>query len=66
MGQLVLKRKVGEQIVIGADVIVTILGIDEMLVGGRISRQVKIGIDAPDDVPIYRGELAEVRSDASD
>ncbi len=46
---LALSRKVGEAIVIGNDIEVTILEIK--------GEQVKIGISAPKSVPVYRKEL---------
>lgn len=46
---LILTRKVGETLKIGDDVSVTVLGIK----GG----QVRIGIAAPNDVPIHRQEI---------
>lgn len=46
---LVLSRRVGESIVIGDDVTVTVLE-----VRGEI---VRIGIDAPRSVAVYRAEL---------
>ncbi|GIQ69971.1 hypothetical protein XYCOK13_27950 [Xylanibacillus composti] len=46
---LVLKRKVGETIVIGEGIEVQVLGIE--------GESVKIGIDAPKDVQILRKEL---------
>lgn len=49
---LVLTRKVGEQIRIGADVTVTVTEVDR--------GKVKIGISAPKSTPIYRAELAPV------
>lgn len=47
---LVLSRKPGEQVVIGSGITVTVLDV----VGGRI----RLGVEAPDDVRILRGELA--------
>jgi carbon storage regulator len=47
---LVLSRKPGEEVVIGDGITVTVLEV----VGGRI----RLGIDAPDNVRILRGELA--------
>jgi len=46
---LVLSRKIGQRIVIGEDIVLTILDIR----GG----QVRLGIDAPRSQPIYREEL---------
>lgn len=46
---LVLTRKPGEQIVIGGNVVITVLKIGP----GRV----KLGIKAPDDVDITRTEL---------
>lgn len=46
---LVLSRKSGQQIVIGNDVVVSILGI----AGNRV----RIGIEAPESVHIVRSEL---------
>lgn len=48
---LVLSRKLGESIHVGLNIVVTILEIQ----GNRV----KIGIDAPHDCRILRGELAE-------
>jgi carbon storage regulator len=48
---LVLTRKAGESIVVGGDVVVTVLEIK----GG----QVRLGVDAPRDVSIHRSEVHE-------
>jgi carbon storage regulator len=51
---LILSRKPGESIVIDGRIIVTILRGDR--------DEVKVGVDAPPDVPVFRQELyAEVR-----
>ena len=46
---LVLSRKPGEKLVIGSGIVVTVLGVR--------GNQVKVGIQAPDDVVILRSEL---------
>jgi carbon storage regulator len=46
---LVLSRKVGERILIGKDIVVTVTRIG--------SKNVKIGVEAPDQVNIVREEL---------
>ena len=48
---LVISRKINEKIKIGEDIEITIISIDK--------NQVKIGIEAPKDVPILRAELIE-------
>jgi carbon storage regulator len=48
---LILTRRIGETIKIGDSVTVTIMGIS--------GQQVRIGIDAPRDVPVHREEIAE-------
>jgi carbon storage regulator len=47
---LVLSRKSGEKVVIGEGIAITVLKVD----GGRI----RLGIQAPDHIPVLRGELA--------
>ncbi|MEO6809788.1 MAG: carbon storage regulator [Isosphaeraceae bacterium] len=46
---LVLSRKLGEKFVINGDIVVTVVRIDR--------HQIRIGIEAPGHVPIYREEL---------
>lgn len=46
---LILTRRIGETIMIGDDVAITILGIQ----GG----QTRIGIDAPKDISVHRQEI---------
>ncbi len=50
---LVLSRKRGEKVVINGDIVVTIVRIDR--------NQVRLGIEAPDTVPIYREEVLKRR-----
>lgn len=47
---LVLSRKVDEKILIGEDIVLTVVKID--------TNRIRIGIDAPNNVHILRGELA--------
>jgi carbon storage regulator len=54
MTMLVLSRKLGEKIVIGDNIVVTIVKIDR--------NQIRIGIEAPHDVPVYREEIAPQRT----
>ncbi|RYY74554.1 MAG: carbon storage regulator [Gammaproteobacteria bacterium] len=46
---LILTRRLSETLVIGDDVTVTVLGID--------GNQVRIGVNAPKDVPVHREEI---------
>lgn len=48
---LILTRKVGEVIMIGEDIVVKVLGVR--------SSQVKIGIEAPRELPVHRHEIFE-------
>ena len=48
---LILTRKVGETIMIGEDIVVKVLGVR--------SGQVKIGIEAPRELPVHRHEIFE-------
>ena len=48
---LLLSRKVGQSIVIGDDIVVTIVAVDR--------NRVQIGIKAPNYVPIFRQEIVE-------
>jgi carbon storage regulator len=46
---LILTRRVGETLVIGDDVTVTVLGVK--------GNQVRIGVNAPKDVSVHREEI---------
>jgi carbon storage regulator len=47
---LVLSRKLGEKIVINGNIVLTVVKIDR--------NQIRLGIEAPKDVPVYREEIA--------
>ena len=55
---LVLSRKLGEKIYIGENICITVVDIDR----GKI----RLGIEAPRDVPIYRQELLPLQGQAKD
>ncbi len=55
---LVLSRKLNEKIVINGDITVTIVKIDR--------NQVRIGIEAPGHVPVYREEIMPLARGAAD
>ena len=48
---LILTRRVGETLVIGDDVMVTVLGVR--------GNQVRIGVNAPKEVSVHREEIYE-------
>ena len=50
---LVLSRKIGEKIIIGEDITITVLEVERT--------KVRIGIDAPRDLNIVRDELLEAK-----
>jgi carbon storage regulator len=46
---LILTRRVGESLMVGDDITVTVLGVK--------GNQVRIGVDAPRDVAVHREEI---------
>jgi carbon storage regulator len=52
---LVLSRKLGQRVKVGPDVRVTIVKIDR--------NSVRIGIEAPNDVTVYREEIVAIECD---
>jgi len=48
---LILTRRVGESVMIGDDVIITVLGVK--------GNQARVGIAAPKSVPVHREEVFE-------
>jgi len=53
---LVLSRKLNEKIVINGNIVVTVVKIDR--------NQVRIGIEAPGEIPVYREEILPMSVDA--
>ena len=49
MGMLILTRRVGEEVRIGDDIKIKILGVK--------GNQVRIGVAAPEDVSVHREEI---------
>ena len=48
---LILTRRVGESLMVGDDVTVTVLGVKR--------GQIRIGVNAPNEVPVHREEIYE-------
>jgi carbon storage regulator len=48
---LILTRRVGETVVIGDNVTVTVLGVK--------GNQVRVGVNAPKETPVHREEIVE-------
>lgn len=51
---LVLSRKLGEKIVINGNIVLTVVKIDR--------NQIRLGIEAPKDIPVYREEIAPLNT----
>jgi carbon storage regulator len=51
---LVLSRKLGERIVINGNIVVTVVKIDR--------NQVRLGVEAPPEIPVFREEILPERS----
>ena len=54
---LILTRRVGESLMIGDDVTITVLGVK--------GNQVRIGVDAPKEVAVHREEILNRIEEAS-
>jgi len=50
---LILKRRIGEQLIIREDIVVTILGVR--------ANQISVGVSAPTDVGVRRAEVRRRR-----
>ena len=48
---LILTRRVGETVIINNDITVTIVGVQ--------GTQIRLGVDAPKEVVVHRGEIYE-------
>jgi carbon storage regulator len=55
---LVLSRKLNEKIIIDGQIVVTIVKIDR--------NQVRLGIEAPGHIPVYREEILPLTRQAKD
>lgn len=55
---LILTRRVGESLMVGDDITITVLGVK--------GNQVRIGVDAPKDVAVHREEIYKrIQNDGS-
>lgn len=51
MGMLILTRKIGESIIIGDNIVITVVG--------NKNGQIKVGIDAPREISVHREEIRD-------
>jgi carbon storage regulator len=58
IAMLVLSRKPGEKIVIGDNIVVTVVAV--------VNNRVKLSLEAPADVPIWRSELLGLEQTVGD
>jgi len=48
---LILSRNIGQRIMIGDNIVITVLGVS--------ARQARIGIDCPREIPVHREEVVK-------
>jgi carbon storage regulator len=54
---LILTRNVGAKVMVGNDIIVTVVGLNHVSIEGRLYTQVRLGFDAPDNIQVHREEI---------
>ena len=55
---LILTRRMGERLLIGDEIVISVLG--------RKGQQVRVGIDAPKDIAVHREEIYELIKNKTD